>query len=221
MANFKDWSDGWIKEGHYISYIQNNIRYYEHVIAKDLAHYEWAWFETIKAGEESGPYVPPLLELTKSYDELTKENQIWQLSFGIKGQALIYIELPTDTHRHGIPKVPKPRSDLRRVSHFEEWMSPFLEPSFITEHFMMRPAYDRINFSAYNEHDQDLTDVVLNFFINKMITERVGEVKSGVQTPSNTRWTETLDKRYRGIIPCRPITVEPVQGPAEGHRKCG
>ena len=138
--------------------------------------------------------------------------------FGIRGQVYIYVELPTDTHRHGIPKVPKPRTNLREVSHFEEWMSPFHEPSFITEHFMMRPDLDRINLSAYNPHDIAQTDVALNFILNKMVTERVGTVTNGVQAPISGRWTETLDRLWRRLIPVRPITLYPVVAPAEAHR---
>ena len=72
--------------------------------------------------------------------------------FGIKGQIYIYIELPTDIARHGIPKRAKPSSDLREVGQFEEYMSSFHEPTFLTEHFMMRPDTQQIDFSAYNYH---------------------------------------------------------------------
>jgi len=215
--DWKDWSDGWIKEGYFISYLKDGVFYYEHVLMRDFAHWEFDWYETVDANSSSGPHVPEQLEITKGYDSTTNTNHIWQLIFGIKGQAYIYIELPTDIHRHGIPKVPKPSSDWRRVSHFEEWMSPFDEPSFITEHFMLRPDLDRINISVYNPNDQDLTDLTLNFFINKMITERVGTVTNGRQTPSSARWTETLDKLYRRLIPVRPISLYPVRAPAEAH----
>lgn len=213
----KNWSDGWIKEGHYVSYLVNGIWYFERCVMRDFAHWEYPWFETITTLTESGPQVPELLEITKSYDKNTNINQIWQLIFGMKGQVLLYIELPTDTHRHGIPKQTKPGTANRRVSHYEEWMSPFIEPSFITEHFLMRPDVDRINLSAYNPNAQDEPDFVLNFFINKMNLERVGTVQSGNQTPTSDRWSETLDKLYRGQIPCRPISLYPVTAPAEAH----
>ena len=222
---WKEWSDGWIKEGYFISYLKDGVHYFEYVLMRDFGHYEWEWGyppeaapQTILAGQESGPYVPDYLELTKAYDEKTKLNQIWQVIWGMKGQVLLYVELPTDTHRHGIPKVPKPRTNLRRVSHFEEWMSPFDEPCFITEHFMMRPDLDRINFSAYNPNAQDEPDLVLNFFLNKMVTERIGTVTNGVQEPTSDKWSETLDKLYRRLIPVRPISLYPVMAPAEAHR---
>lgn len=216
-SDWRDWSDGWIKEGYFLNYLKDGIFYYEHVMMRDFGHWEYDWFETIHALSESGPRVPELLEITKGYDAATSSNQIWQLIFGIKGQAYIYVEFPTDIHRHGIPKVPKPSSTMRRVSHFEEWMSPFDEPTFITEKFMLRPDLDRINLSAYNPNNQAITDLTLNFFINKMITERVGTVTNGVQEPEKERWRETLDKLYKRLIPVRPISLYPVRAPAEAH----
>ena len=173
MGDWKEWSDGWLREGYYISYVRNGVRYYEYIIARDLAHYVYEWHETIPAGETSGPKVPDDLVMTLGYNPDTHQNRIWQVIFGIKGQVYIYVQLPTDLHRHGVPKKAKPDAELREVSHFEEWMSPFHEPSFITEHFMMKPGYDRINLSAYNPTDVDIKPY-LNFFIAKMITERVG-----------------------------------------------
>lgn len=215
----KDWSCGWIKEGHFISYNVDRISYFEYVVQRDFAHWEYPWFETIQPGIESGPQVPADLEITKSYNELTFENQIWQLIWGMKGQVLLYVELPTDTHRHGIPKQPKPNAVNRRTSHYEEWMSPYDEPSFITEHFLMRPDVDRINFSAYNNQPQAETDLMLNFFINKMKTDRIGTVDtvSGATATTRDKWADTLDKLARRQIPCRPISLYPVTAPAEAH----
>jgi len=213
MGDWKQWSD-WLKEGYYVNYYMDGTIYYEHIIARDLAHYEYAWHETVKAGETSGPKVPELLVVTKGYDAGSNTNRIWQTIFGIKGQVLIYIELPADTHRHGLPKAAKPSSELREVSHFEEWMSPFYEPTFLTEHFMMKDGYERINLEAYNPNEIDITNLRLNIFIAKLVTERIGTVKAGVQTPMSARWKELLDRLYRGIVTCRPLTLAPVRAPA-------
>lgn len=126
----------------------------------------------------------------------------------------IYIELPTDQHRHGIPKVPKPSAAKRTVSHFEEWMSSFLEPSFLTEHFMMRTETFKIGLDAYNPNTIDMPGVKLNFLIAKLETERIGTVENGVPTPTKDIWNETLDKLHRRVIPHRPITILPVFAPA-------
>jgi len=224
MAKWQEWSD-WIREGYYISYVIEGVRYYEHVIARDIAHYVYPWFETITAGTESGPRVPDDLVMTKGYEENSNTNRIWQVIFGIKGQCYIYIELPTDLHRHGVPKVPKPSSDKRTVSHFEEWMSDFHEPTFVTEHIMIDEWTDRINLSAYNPQNIDQKPE-LNFFINRMITERIGTEQYGeLSTPTikgndaltsrtANRWKDTLVKLYKRQIPHRPLTVMPVRAPA-------
>lgn len=219
MIEFKDWSDGWIKDGHFISYIRDNTRFYEHVTARDFAHYEYVWPESVAALSTSGPFVPDDLEITKGYDKSNKSNQLWQMIFGIKGQVYIYIELPTDIHRHGLAKRAKPSSDLREVSHFEEWMSSYHEPTFITEHFMMRPDTQQIDFSLYNPQSITMRNVKLNIMISKMITERIGTIEvsgsSIVQNPSNDNYREILDKLYKRLVPCRPITLMPVRAPAE------
>jgi len=216
----QDWSS-WIKSGHFISYFSESVQFFEYVRNRDMAHWEYDWPETIEAGSESGPVVPANLEITQGYQAATNTNRIWQMIFGIKSQAFIYIELPTDLHRHGIPKEPKPSSTNRRVSHFTEWMSPFNEPSFITEHFLMKPALEQIGLDAYNPTDISLTDLRINFFINKMVTERVGMATPTddgmVIAPTSNRWAETMDKLWRRVIPCRPLTLMPVRAPAVGR----
>ncbi len=224
MGLWKEWSS-WLREGYFISYVRNGIRYYEYILFRDLAHYVYEWHETVQPGATSGPYVPANIVMTLGYDPDTFMNRIWQIIFGIKGQAYIYLELPTDTHRHGLPKIPKPSSVIREVSHFEEWMSDFHEPSFVTEHIMMKPGYDRINFEAYNPHDIAIKPY-LNVFIAKLTTERVGTERYGVlRTPvapddaeltelMRIKWAETLEKLYKGQIPQRLLTLSPVRAPA-------
>ncbi|GAG72291.1 unnamed protein product [marine sediment metagenome] len=214
MGEWTDWSD-WLREGYFVSYLVEGIRYYEHIVQRDLGHWEYAWPETISAESESGPFIPEALEITRGFDARTNTNRIWQTIFGIKGQSLIYIELPTDLHRHGIPKDPKPSSANRFTSHFEEYMTPFYEPTFLTEHFMVRPWTQQIAFDAYNPDAIDDTDLRLNILIAKCATERIGTVEGGVLIPSAPRWTETLDKLYRRVIPHRPLTIQPVRAPAE------
>ena len=216
LDDFRNWSPpGWLNEGTIISYIREGVVYYELVLQRDLAHWVYEWPETVSVETESGPYVPELLEITKGYDSGTNTNQIWQMIFGIRSQAYIYVELPTDLHRHGIPKRPKPGTAQWTVSHFTETMSPYIDPTFITEHFMMRPITLQICLSAYNAENTDLTDVKINFFINKMITQRLGTVTAGIRKPTRSRFTEVLEGLYKRMVQCRPITLMPVRAPAE------
>jgi len=224
-SDWKNWSQ-WIQEGHYVTYERERTRYYEYVVMRDLGHWEYTWPETISAASTSGPFVPDDLEITRGYDARNNTNQIWQMIFGIEGEVYIYIELPTDLHRHGIPKKPKPDATLREVSHFEEYMSPFLEPSFITEHIMMRPDVLQVAFSAYNPNEISITPK-LNIFLAKLLTERVGTEEYGeLSTPTiagnprlterlKVKWGETLEKLYKHQIPSKPLTLQPVRAPAE------
>lgn len=221
---FEDWSS-WIREGYYLSYKLDGTRYYEYVLAKDLAHYVFPWPSAIPSLTASGPLTPQDIEITSQYSEDKNTNQLWQMIFGIKRQCLIYVELPTDTHRHGIPKVQKPSATNRMVSSFEEYMSPFMSPSFITEHLLLRPETMMINFEAYNPTNVTLTPE-LNIFLNKLLLERVGtEIDGELYTPTipdktpltkklNAKWGETLKKLYQGQIPSRPLSLTGVGGPA-------
>lgn len=224
MGDWKEWSD-WLREGYYISYVRDGIRYYEHIFARDLAHYALEWYETIEAKEKSDPKVYEELTLTQGYDPETNTNRVWQMIFGIKRQCYIYIQLPTDTHRHGIPKVSKPTAEIKRISHFTEGMSDFNEPTFLTEHILLKPGYDRIMWSAYNPCDIDLKPE-LNIFIARCITERIGTERYGkLYTPVAgegkeeitkmlaDRWAVTLDKLFKRQIPHRPLTLKPVWAP--------
>ena len=104
---------------------------------------------------------------------------------------------------------------MRQVSHFEEYMSPFHEPSFITEHFLIRPEAIQMGFDAYNPQAIDLTDLRLNIFIAKLRTERVGTQTAGSLTATNERWEEVLNKLYKRTIPHKPLTITGVRAPAE------
>ena len=227
MADWRAWSDGWLREGYYLSYQREGTTIYEYVSRRDWAHYVYAWPETVAAGSVSSEKIPDTLELTRGYDETTTLNNIWQIIFGIKGQAYIYVQLPADLKRHGTAKTPWHSSDLREVAHFEEYMSPYHEPSFVTEHFLIRPETYRISLDAYNPQSIDLTDLRLNFIIAKLVTERVGTEEYGeLSTPVvkgapekttrlRAKWEDVLSKLYKKQIPCRPITILPVRLPAE------
>ena len=227
MGDFKQWSRGWLSEGDNIRYTVEGVTYYECVTRRDLAHFEWPWGSgegsaipvNIVAGHDSGPFVPEYLEPTWGYDKDKGLNQIWQLIFGIKGQVLIYIELPTDIKRHGLPKLTWPNEQIRRIAHFEEYMSPYNEPTFMTEHFMKRLETSRVEFSAFNPNAIDMTDIWLNFFIAKLETERYGTqsyTEGGVSLqPTKPQYTEILNNLYKRLVPCRPLTMLPVRAPAE------
>jgi len=197
--SWKEWSEGWLKEGYYISYSIEGITYYERVIHRDFAHYVYSP-GTVPARDVLEGQIPDDLMVTLGYNEKTNRNYIWQVIFGIKGQVYVYVQLPTDTKRHGTAKRPWHSVEHREVAHFEEWMSPFHEPSFITEHFLKRPETYRISFDFYNPQSVDI-DVKLNFLINKLVTERIGTESEGVLEPTRPKFKEVLTKLSQRLIP--------------------
>jgi hypothetical protein len=204
-----EWSR-WILEGQYVKYRIEDTIYYAEVAARDFAHWEYTWSESVSPGSMSGPVRLDDLEITK-------KNHLWQLIFGIKGQVYVYIELPTDIHRHGIPKVPKPSTTTPETSHFTEEMSPYAEPSFITEHYMMRPVNTFVAISVYNPTQNNISITPkFNFWINKMILNPIGSGPvDSAPVASQPHLADLLDKLYRRVVPCKPITLQPVRAPAE------
>jgi len=218
MAEWQNWSS-WILPGYYIGYAEDGLKVYEHVLYRDFAHWELVWDNFIPPGGNMEMEIPDEMEITRGYDDKSGRNHIWQLIFGIKGQCYFYVELPTDTYRHGLPKKPKPDAGFREVAHFEEYMSPFKEPSFITEHFLKRPNLERIAFDAYNPEAIQIKPR-LNIMVAKLVTERLGEegfddAGNLVLTPFRAAYKDVVDKLNRRVIPHRPLTLLPIRMPAQ------
>jgi hypothetical protein len=217
---WKEWSDGWIREGYHISYEREGVTYYERVVMRDWARYVYFWPEAISAGEESKDKVTYDLEITRGYDDRTKTNHVWQLIFGIKGEPYVYVQHPTDIKRHGVAKISWPTTGLREVAHYEEWMSPFNEPSFVTEHFLMRPDALYMALTAYNPMSIDIPEGELefNFIIAKLMTDRIGTESAAGLEPAKPKWKDILEKLSKGLVTCRPITILPIRYPAEAPK---
>ena len=204
---------GWLREGYFYSYREQQVRKFFNILHRDWAHFEYTWPETVASGGMSGPFTVDDLETTK-------ENQIWQVIFGISHDVYIYTHVPTDVDRHGVAKVPRPTTNLREVGHFRMQDSWFDKPSFITEHFLLKPEVPYIAFSLYNPQNiafqEDYNPVKLNIYIAKCEMEWIGEEMKGQLVPADGRFQETLDKLYRRIIPHRPLTLMPLRAPAKG-----
>jgi len=203
----KEWSSGWIQEGNFLSYLDRDVRRYYFVKRRDFAHIEHE-FDEIGASASTGPVAVEDLELTEEY------TQLWQLIFGISPDIYVYVWAPVVEARHGVAKRALPSATLREVAHYEQWMSPWDEPDWCTEHFLQRPLVPRIAFSFYNPHDIAVKPA-LNFFVNKMELEHIGDEEDGKLTPAKDIYKETLDKLYRKVIPHRPITLTAVKARAE------
>lgn len=215
------WAPGWLTEGHFLSYVDQGVRNYFQVLRRDIGHYEYTWTSSIAADSISGPTVLTNLRVTKA------DIHLHQLIFGMKPQIYVYIHVPTDMDRHGLPKVPSQTPTQRTIGHFNTWMSPWDQPDWITETFMQRPLVPDLALSVYNPNDIAVTPE-FNFFVNKLILEPIGTDFEGVLEPSlstreqkmkengqtfTPRFQETLEKLYKRAIPCRHITLLPVRAP--------
>ena len=210
--SFESWAN-WLKEGFFYSYREQQVRKFFNVMYRDFAHFEYTWEEDIAPGATSGP-------VTINDLETTKENQVWQVIFGISHDVYIYVHLPTDVDRHGVAKVPKQTANLREVGHYRMQDSWWDKPNFITEHFLLKPEVPYIAFSAYNPRNitfrHAYNPIKLNFYIAKCEMEQIGEETKGQLQAADGRFNETLDKLYRRVIPHRPLTLVPLRAPAKG-----
>lgn len=181
MTDTTVWAD-WIAEGHFISVLSTvdaGARKYFFVKSREFSHYEYEWAQTIGALSFDGPRTINNLENTAKAD-----TQIWQLIFGIDKQVYVYVHVPVDVDRHGVAKVPRQTAAFRTVGHYDGWMSPWMQPSWVTEHFLIRPDTPFIAVSCYNPQAITLTPR-LNFFINKLDLEKLGEEKEGLLIASD------------------------------------
>ena len=204
------WSPGWLVEGHFISYedpVDEVVRY-AFIKKREFAHYEYTWPEAVEPGVLSGTETVTNLEVT------VIRKQVWQIIFGFKEKGRYYVHLPVDVDRHGIAKRAKPTLAFPTVAHYEEWMSPWDNPDWITEHFLIRPITPTIAFSYHNMNPVAVTPRI-NFFINKCDLELLGYEKEGALYPAQDRYREILDKLYRRVVPHRPLSLMPVRAPAE------
>ena len=211
-TSFDSWSE-FLKEGHFYSFREQDVRKYFNVLFRDLGRIEYHWDEDVAPGAVSGP-------VTIADLETTKENQLWQVIFGVNVDVYVYVHIPTDIDRHGVAIKPKQTATLREVGLYRMQDSWWDKPSFITEHFLLKPEVPYIAFSVYNPRNitfrHAYNPIKLNFYIAKCEMEWIGETLKNVQNPADARFAETLDKLHRRVIPHRPITLVPLRAPAKG-----
>lgn len=211
---------GFIEEGHFISVLDDTVepfvRRYYFVIGREVSHYETTWHDLEPAGPAltsgvllPGPYIVKDLEPTL-------ENQLYQVIFGFKPQIYLYSYLPAEVIRKGIAKRPRATQAFPTVGHMIEHWSPYDAPSFFTEHRLLRPLTIWMGFAAYNPLPFTVaaTDLKINFIINECILEHVGDDIDGNLTAAKTRFTETLEKLQKRVIPHKPLTLGPVRAPS-------
>lgn len=207
---------GWFQEGHYLSFVDQDVRYYYYVLHRDYATIRYEWEESVSATTESGPYTIQDLQPTK-------DNQLFQIIFGISRDVFVYQYLPQDVLRHGLPRRAQPSSTYRQVADYLMRDSPEQQPSWITEFFLIRPHVPYVGFSCYNPHDISLMPK-LRFYVAKLQLEPLGSVNlregSEPEAPKTasgrpiSRYNKILNLLQDRVIRHRPITLLPVRAPA-------
>lgn len=182
----------WHIEGDYLRlYSPETERWsFYYVKQREQALYIHKWSEKISPNTESGP------EDLEDLKPLAL-NRLDQVIFGVKTRCLIYLNLPHETRRWGTDKKPIATSDLREVGYVDETISPYEEPSFLTEFFLQKGgAYEYPQFYAYNPTNRTLKPTLM-FRINKLIVEEI----------TRERYPELYEKLEKRVIPYRPITL--------------
>ncbi len=202
----KSWSE-WIQPGHFIRYLVGGIWYFYSVEDRDWAHIEYTWKEAVDAGAFSG--VVPITDL-----EVTENYQMYQCIFGFQPNVLMYVNVPLDTKRHGVSKRALPDLTYRRVAHYEYWQSPKQAPSFETEFNLVYESPKYPGFEFIHENPAEVAPT-LDIIIAKLRLELLGTKDTmGVLHPAMGQFEEIVTKLNNKTVPCRPVNLFPVRGPA-------
>jgi hypothetical protein len=140
-----------------------------YVLNAEFAHYEYKWSKDVSVNTESGP------ENIEDLEPGRKE-VIYQVIFGIKpAKAYIYVAIPTDVRLYGVAEEAIPRDGFREVGAITGEMSPYDEPDFITELFLMKDtSYEYPSLYAYNPTNKPIRPQ-LKFLVNKIEPEEITE----------------------------------------------
>lgn len=179
----------WLEEGYFIrlSTPEFETKEFYYIDQAEKARYKFKWPASVASNTEDGPQnVEDLKPLAT--------NRLYQGIFGIKSACYIYLNLPLNTRLWGTDKKPIATSSLREIGYRDHDESPFDQPTFVTEFFLMKNgSFDYPALLAFNPTERALTPE-LNIIMNKMIIERVTD-------------QETLAKLQKKLIPYRPITL--------------
>ncbi|MBW2672940.1 MAG: hypothetical protein JRD89_05915, partial [Deltaproteobacteria bacterium] len=169
----------WHIEGDYLRLYSPETetwRFY-YVKQREQALYIHKWSEKISPNTESGPEdledLKPLALNRLDQVIFGVKTRLDQVIFGVKTRCLVYLNLPHETRRWGTDKKPIATSDLREVGYVDEEISPYEEPSFLTEFFLQKGgSYEYPHLYAYNPTNRTLKPTIM-FRINKLIVEEI------------------------------------------------
>jgi hypothetical protein len=216
----------WQKECNFISYLYEGARHYYHILRRDWSHIEVDWPNTVDTLTSDGPHIFNDVQPTEA-------DKPFQVIFGFQPQGMIYVNLPQETMRHGVPRRPTMTAAYRPVAHYRSWETPYYQPSWITEHWLFAKFLPFAGYTYYNTEDITLQPT-LNFYLGKCELEHIGDVwvteeagrdaqgrqvttqRYEVQPAESPRFDDLLMKLHQRLIPSRPLTLQPVRSMARG-----
>lgn len=119
------------------------------------------WPKDVAINTEDGPQ--NITNLKPGRDDV-----FYQVIFGIRPDAWIYINIPVDTRLGGVAEEAIARTTLREIGAITQDMSPIKSPDFVTEMLLQRgTSYEYPALFAYNPTNKALRPE-LEFRINKV-----------------------------------------------------
>lgn len=149
--------------------------------------YVHKWSQDVSANNENGP---------QNIDKLKPDRKdvYYQIIFGIRPNAYIYINIPPDTRLGGIAQEAVARTGFRETGAITQEMSPIRRPTFVTEMFLQRDSgFDFPALYAYNPTNKAIRPEI-EFRVNKIEPEPITD-------------PETIDLMKKRRLVYRPVTL--------------
>lgn len=195
-------NERWLQSGYYIrvySDAERKFKYYWLREEENLPEYifgqvavDGVSFGSVDAGDETG-----FIEIE---DLKPAKNRLYQLLVGVRPAGRFYFEIPSGESIWGTDERPRASTTFRKVGGINQDISPFNNPSWVTEFFLMYNIVPHVNY--YNS--TSITTKPEVRFIGKMF------LIDDVETLPNGQ--EILNKLVKREIPFRPITIGTLPG---------
>lgn len=182
-----------LKPGYFVQIADpdTGVKKFYHVEQAEYSRYVWRWQtsagadDAVTSGAEEGP------QNIENLKPLSLDH-LFEVVFGIKGPAYVYLNLPLETRLWGTSKVPIATSSNRRVGYLTQEDSPWEDPSERSLFYLQKGgSFEYPSFTVYNPINKEVVPE-FKFEIAKCRIVPVTE-------------PETLDKLQKKLIPYRPV----------------
>ena len=177
-----------LKAGYFVQVVDpdTGISRHKQVESVEPGRYVHRWDAAIAAGAEASEQaIEDLKPMNLKY--------LYQCIFGIKGPALIYLNLPLETRLWGTGKKPIATSANRRIGFLDQDDSPFEKPSGRSLFYLMKGgSFEYPSFSAWNPtHKATVPELDI-----RIMRAKLGDVTDPA----------LIDKLSRSLIPSLPVS---------------